>query len=229
MVQQTRKRRARCQCDPLCKQKPLRGQPFCAKHARFCPRKAPLSGFEPRYEPHKYNRHKGIQESHNCYAYGLDWLELPDSKDCTKDACPIGYPQPGRASGYPKWSKVKGKRCPDLVARIMGEVPGVTFSTFTARCPKGTRKIAPVIDENEDYHFYRQDADGWWSHKPGSTRVTRRDATKRLIYDPLLAARQYDKSGLHYKQFCGYMCVPATRKHKLKRGGYTHRRNKYRA
>jgi len=120
MVPPTRKR-ARCQCDPGCKEKPLKGLPFCEKHARFCPRKAPLSGFEPAYEPHKYNRHKGIRESHNCYAYGMDWLDLPVSHDCTKDSCPIGYPQPGRASGYPKWSKVKGKRCPDLTARIMAK------------------------------------------------------------------------------------------------------------
>ena len=28
-----------------------------------------------------------------------------------------------------------------------------------------------VIWPNRDYHWYRQDADGTWSHKPGSTKV----------------------------------------------------------
>jgi hypothetical protein len=219
MVQETRKQRARCQCDPHCREIPVKGKPFCKTHIKHCSRKAPLSGYETVYRPDQYNQFKGIKESHNCFAYAFDYLQLPESKDCTKDSCPIGYPQPGRASGYPKWSKVKGKRCPDLIGRLLGDVPGMTFSTFEGRCPKGMRKIAPVVDEDEDYHFYRQDSNGLWSHKPGATDVSRLDATKRLIYDPRLASRLYPGSGLHYDQFCGYMCVPSTKKHKLKRGG----------
>lgn len=207
-----------CQCSPSCPHPPLPDSPFC-RHHTSCPRRAPLSGSEPTYDPSRYNRHKGIRESHNCYTYAFNYLKLPKTKRCTKTSCPLPFPQPGRASGYPTWSDVKGKRCPDLIARIKGDVPGSSLSTFEAKCPAGTRKIALVADEDEDYHFYRQDSNGWWSHKPGATEVIPYDATQRRIYDPELASRYYPKSGLHYDEFCSYLCIPATQTHRLKRGG----------
>ena len=217
------KKRHRCQCDPRCQREPLEGSPFCQIHARQCSRKAPLSGSEPDYNPKKYNKHKGIKESHNCFSYAFDFLKLP--KKCTLDSCPVGYPQPGRASGYPSWSKIKGKRCPDLVSRFMGDVSGIIPSSFEGKCPKGTRKIASVTDEDEDYHFYRQDSNGLWSHKPGATDVSNMDAVKRLIYDPQLASRLYPGSGLHYDNFCGYSCVPVGKPIRIKRGGQRSKRS----
>lgn len=207
-----------CQCSPDCPNPPLSDSPFCKSH-QHCLRRAPLTGSEPAYDPNKYNNHFGIKESHNCYTYAFNYLNIPNTKECNKRACPLPFPQPGRASGYPRWSNVKGKRCPDLIARIMGDVPGSSMSTFEAKCPAKTRKIALVADEDEDYHFYRQDSNGYWSHKPGATDVIRYDATKRRIYDPELASRYYPKSGLHYDQFCSYLCIPSTTKHRLKRGG----------
>lgn len=215
---QTRKK-ARCQCDPSCKNPPLQNSPFCKDHLQFCPRISPLTGWEPQYNPPKYNYYKGVKESHNCFAYALDYMELPKKKGCTTDSCPVGYPQPGRASGFPKWEKVQGKRCPDVMARAMGDVPGARPAQFTTKCRKRERKIAFVTDEDQDYHVYRQDSNGYWSHKPGATEVTHLDATKRPIYDPQLASRYYPDSGLDYDNFCGYLCIPATKKHRLKRGG----------
>lgn len=210
----------RCQCDPSCKNAPLENSPFCKKHLQFCPRKGKLSGSELNYDPDRYNRHRGIQESHNCFAYAFDYIYLPENvKGCTKENCNLSTPQPGRASGYPSWSKVKGKRCPDVVARIMGDVPGIRPSNFTARCPKGMRKIAPVVDPDQDYHFYRQDSNGYWSHKPGSTKVTHLDSKGRPIYDPQLASRDSSDSNLDYDTFCGYWCVPTKIKTHLERGG----------
>jgi hypothetical protein len=152
-----------------------------------------MTGDEPEYDPQRYNKYPGIKESHNCYTYAFNYLKLPKGKKCDKDSCPLPFPQPGRAAGYPKWSEVKGKRCPDVLSRIMGDVPGSTLTTFEKKCPAKTRKIAMVVDEDEDYHFYRQDANGYWSHKPGATDVIRLDATKRPIYDPELSSRYYPK------------------------------------
>lgn len=207
-----------CQCSPNCSNPPLAHSPFCKKHQK-CSRKAPLTGSEPAYDPAKYNKYPGIKESHNCYTYAFNYLHLPKTKKCNKNNCPLPFPQPGRASGYPRWSDVKGKRCPDLIARIMGDVPGASLSTFEAKCPANKRKIALVVDEDQDYHFYRQDSNGYWSHKPGATDVIPYDATKRRIYDPELASRYYPKSNLHYDQFCSYFCIPSTTRHRLKRGG----------
>jgi len=206
----------RCQCDPGCKETPLKDSPFCHMHQK-CTRKSPLTGAEPAYDPAKYNKFKGMKEAQNCFAYAFNYKKLP--KSCTKRKCSKAFPQPGRKSGYPKWSKVDGKRCPDLIARVIGDIPGVSLTNFTDACPKNKYKIALVTDEDQDYHFYRQDSNGYWSHKPGATDVIRTDATGRAIYDPALASRAYSSSGLDYDNFCGYMCVPSTRRITLKRSG----------
>jgi hypothetical protein len=150
-------------------------------------------------------------------------------KKCTKDYCPASFPQPGLKSGYPKWSKVKGKRCPDLLGRLFGDVPDLKMTSFENRCPKNYSKIALVVDEDEDYHFYRQDSNGYWSHKPGATDVTHIDGTGRPIYDPQLASRKYQQSGLHYDEFCGYLCAPRSRRLTFKRGGKSLKRGDYKS
>lgn len=220
MTRYTRKnetKKIRCQCSPNCMNQPLENSPFCKEHIQFCPRQSPMSGFEPEFAPHLYNNRKGLKEALNCFAYAFDYRHLP--KRCTEDECPVPFPQPGRASGYPKWSKVNGKRCPDIMSRLFGDVPDLKPTTFQNKCPKNYSKIALVVDEDEDYHFYRQDSNGYWSHKPGATDVTHIDATGRPIYDPQLASRMYPNSGLNYDNFCGYLCAPKHRKLKLKRGG----------
>ena len=200
----------RCQCKPSCRRPPEGNSPFCKKHRKKCTRKALISQSTTPYQPWRYNKHPGVQSSLNCYAYAMDYLKLP--KKCTLDKCDESYPQPGLSSGYPHWSEVKGKRCPDVIARIKGDIPGAKRTTFRKKCPDNKRKIAVVVDPDEDYHFYRQDKDGYWSHKPGGTKVQRRDTTKRRIYDPQLAARDNKISRLNYDTFCGYMCVPADRR-----------------
>ena len=212
---------ARCQCDASCRNTPEPQSAFCKKHQKSCKRIAPLSGSEPTYYPPKYNKYKGIKEANNCFSYAFDYIHLP--KKCTKDECSIPFPQPGYKSGHPKWPDVKGKRCPDLIGRLMGDIPSLKMSDFTEKCPKGSHKIVVVTDENEDYHFYRQDKNGFWSHKPGGTEVTNVDATGRPIYDPALASREYPNTGLNYKNFCGYMCVAARKKGHQLRGGNTHK------
>jgi len=204
----------RCQCDPSCTRPPLKGSPFCTVHMRGCTRKAPLSKSEYPFKPQKYNGRFEIQDSHNCFAYAFAHMDIPPKKDCTKVSCNIPFHQPGRKAGFPKWGHVKGKRCPDLIGRLLGDVPGLQLSSFTRKCPKGSYKVAAVIDPKNDYHFYRQDADGLWSHKPGATKVTRRDASKHLIYDPSLCDRT--TASLDYNRFCSFMCVPR-RKRTLRR------------
>ena len=67
-------------------------------------------------------------------------------------------------------------------------------------CPTGTYKVALVVSDN-DYHWYRQDSDGFWSHKPGRTEVTRKDSGEELIIDPQIADRG------DYYDFLGYYAV----------------------
>lgn len=51
-------------------------------------------------------------------------------------------------------------------------------------CSKGTDKIALVIYSKFDYHWYRQNPDGTWSHKPGYGEVMNKDFSGKTIYDP---------------------------------------------
>ena len=47
---------------------------------------------------------------------------------------------------------------------------------------KNYYKIVSVADEKNNYfHFYRQNIDGTWSHKPGSTSATNLDESNKLF------------------------------------------------
>jgi hypothetical protein len=237
--QTIKKKKVSCQCDPSCIAPLLPGSAFCKKHFKKCPYKSPLSGYEPNYNPKKYNGTKKMREAHNCFAYAFDHVELLPESECNEEECSVAFHQPGRKSGFPKWSEAKGKRCPDLFARLRADAGKISSVGFTEKCPAGTSKIAlvvaPDICGNEetktktckesrtgDYHFYRQDSNGWWSHKPGGTEVTNRDAEGRPIWNPALAARDYrihPEDTLNYKYFCNYMCIPRRKKYTFKRGG----------
>ena len=174
----------RCQCHSSCKNPPIKGRGLCKTHLQQCPVRAKQSGSEPVFKPETYNNSFIIQDTHNCYAYAFNHYDKPPEKECNKTKCDVPFHQPGRRAGYPKWEKVKGKRCPDIVARVMGDIPGVKLTNFTRRCSKGSSKVALVVDPENDYHWYRQDKDGYWSHKPGGTKVTRKDASGHRIYRP---------------------------------------------
>jgi hypothetical protein len=143
--------------------------------------------------------------------------------------CNVPFHQPGSASGHPGFRTQRLKTCPDMIARLLGDNPSMKMTTFEAKCPAHTSKIALVVDPDEDYHFFRQDSNGMWSHKPGGTAVTNLDANEKRIYDPQLASRDYHESGskLNYDTFCAYMCVPRDRPLHLKTGGKRKTRKRF--
>jgi hypothetical protein len=198
-----------------------KGDTFCAYHAeKGCPIKSPLTGAEPAYEPESYNNDKAIRHSHNCYAYAMNVKDAAKIKECReKGQC--RFHVPGKEKGHPDFSGQMGKTCSDVIGRTMGSEPRGYLVNFATQCKKGYSKIAAVVDRRRDLHYYRQDSNGWWSHKPGGTPVTNLDADGRPIYDPKLANRNYDGSGskLNYDIFCSYMCVPRDRPLYLKIGG----------
>lgn len=212
----------RCQCRPDCKQVPRDGTAFCSNHAQKCSRISPLSGYEPPYEPRRWNDKKELRETHNCFAYAMNVHDPKQVKACRMvKNCNVPFHQPGSASGHPGFRSRKLKTCPDMVARLLGDNPSMKMTTFEAKCPPHTSKIGLVVDPDEDYHFFRQDSNGMWSHKPGGTAVTNLDANDSLIYDPAIASRNYTPSGskLNYDTFCAYLCVSRDRPLHLKTGG----------
>ena len=157
---------------------------------------SPLSGSEPKYDPHKWNDNPRIKRSHNCYAYVLDRI-LSGRK---------AKPQPGTFSGYPPLTD-DDYDCDTFYKRIKKDNPSLYKIKFEERCRKGFHKgFLALADKavDKDYHFYRQD-EGLWSSKPGSTEISDIDASGKKIINPALANRNYPS--YQYKTPCFFFCV----------------------
>lgn len=159
-----------------------------------------LTGIEPIYDEKKWNSKTKIQKTHNCYAYMFDIIGTFDKK-----------PQPGYASGYQRISNYELRDCDKIYERVKSDNPSLLKTTFDKKCPDGYRKAYFAIDDstNSDYHFYRQNKDGTWSHKPGSTPVRRIDYNGNIIYNPETARRE--SSSYQYKKSCGFFCYDPTK------------------
>jgi hypothetical protein len=172
------------------------------------------------YNPGRYNKNKLVQDVHNCWAYGMNVMDPAQLNQChDQPNCEPRFHQPGGTKGLSKLlRKKRGRTCKVVDYLMRSDVPDIKPTTFSARCPVGKSKIALVVDPGDDYHFYRQDADGWWSHKDGANTVKRFDAEGKPIWNPQTAARNYRPgSNLNYKDFCGFYCVPRRKTIKLSR------------
>jgi hypothetical protein len=205
-----------CQYDSRCKRPPYDKEAFCLFHFQSGEKRlhASLSGSEPPFTPEVWNK-PGYQTVHNCFAYALNILSKILADTCiNKKVC--NTHQPGEVS---KWPAMTGKTCPNLIARILGDGQYSAQGTYTdgqyipieydQRCPKGTSKIAFIIDTKHDYHVLRVDDTGYISHKGGQGPVTDRDAQGHKIADVRRANFNYsDKPDrLNYTHFCGYFCI----------------------
>src|SRR3989338_8258957 len=148
------------------------------------------------YEPDKWNK-QGIVEVHNCYAYAMD----------DYNPTRTNFPHPGVKAGYERPTK-KDYVCGDMTQRIMADNKNILHSDHVSACPQGYRKVGLVIDPYNDYHFYRQEKDGTWSHKPGSQNAVNYDDSGNIIYDPSIADRNDERNGVNYTRVCQYLCVP---------------------
>lgn len=156
---------------------------------------SPLSGYEPKYEPKKWNN-EIIIKNHNCYSYMMNAIV---SKRKNKS-------QPGYFSGYPSVSNNE-YTCDNYFKRIKKDNPSIYKIGFDEKCKKGHYKAFMAISDGSDpdYHFYRQDKNGYWSHKPGRREATDLDASGKKIKNPFLADRNYQY--YNYKTACSMFCV----------------------
>jgi hypothetical protein len=129
------------------------------------------------------------------------------------------YHQPGSTQNLSQQLHTDtGRRCVVVERLMMADEPELKPTTFEARCPVGSSKIAMVVDPGDDYHFYRQDSNGLWSHKDGANPAKRVDAQGQLIWNPHTAARDYrPRSYLNYTDFCGFYCAPRRKTVRLAR------------
>jgi len=158
--------------------------------------------YSPSYEPSLWNS-PPIQTSTNCYAYTAN---NPYGHPANPLNDPNNFkPQPGVQCGHPfteATCKAVGTaaQCDGMIPAPNPPVPRV-----------GYYPVALVMDPGVDYHWYRQDSNGFWSHKPGHDLATNVDASGNPITNPETANRDYSStSGVNYSQFCGYYYVPQT-------------------
>lgn len=215
-----------------CTRKVKPGSDFCELHQN-CKNflRNFLSGYEPEYDTELWS-HPYIEGSHNCYTYFLNHLGQSTKEKCEemclkkhKSGCPkkIGecrdlIPQPEdyyllkRDGDLSK--KVRKYYCKTMDKKILSDNKMIKRVPFTKKCPKNYYKGAMVVDPNHTFHFYRQNPDGTWSHKPGTNPVTNVDEDKKKIYIPHFSNRDYSNGinnddAINYTDFCGYYCIPS--------------------
>lgn len=179
----------------------------------------PLSCSELDYEPNNWNekvissflwKTTHLKDYTNCYSYAVNAQKNPTTNS-------FDTMQPGQASknSFSESDLTNTQKMLNIIkedASVLGF--GFTPIGKNEVCSTGSYKIAFVLDNQMnyndkyryDYHWYRQNSDGSWSHKPGLTNVTNLDASNDTIMDPEMCDRNYGQ-GLNYNLFVGFFVV----------------------
>ena len=136
----------------------------------------------PAYNPAFWNT-PARQPKNNCYNYA-------------NDQATNTFAQPGRATGHMYPSP---PACPGVRAGATSDGLHAVPNFHGTLGPGHGWYVALVIWPNVDYHWYRQDKVGCWSHKPGQTAARNTDNSGHLIADPRTCNRG------NYTIFCTYM------------------------
>ena len=144
----------------------------------------------------------------NCYSYAFNVVEKNNDPDSNDHKI-----QPGELSN----SNFSNYSCDTIIKNIENDY-NIKLNKVGLYdvLPCNHYRIAIVIDDKgkyKDYHFYRQDNDGFWSHKQGKDKIKRFDASFNIIRDPRNADRNYsrndkNKDKYNYEIFWGYFSVP---------------------
>ncbi|HAU29662.1 MAG TPA: hypothetical protein DCW68_06095 [Rhodospirillaceae bacterium] len=137
-----------------------------------------------------------VREINNCYAYAVN-----DRRPYRR----IYFPQPGGKSGLSD-QQHKLRNVQQLI--WCAERDGL-IRAFLPVAKPGCYLVALAVTKESSmsgapccYHWYRQDLDGFWSHKDANDPVMKRDASGDRIVDPRTCDR-----GL-YERFVSFFYVP---------------------
>jgi hypothetical protein len=127
----------------------------------------------------------------NCYNYALDRLD-------------VAFRNPGDLSGQPPLVSPNHVDGWELALRAAsdGLIPVASPICAHRNCWPVALVVAPISATFPgDYHWYRNDSNGLWSHKRGGSLVMNTDWVGNLIRDPRACARG------PYTVFVGFFCV----------------------
>lgn len=147
------------------------------------------------WDPDRWKKYRSMPFAWaNCYGYAMDkvWDKNPGN--------------------YWLWPL---PTCSGLIAGAKEEGmvdPVDNWFPCGGECPKGYYKVQVFLDDqtyhDRDYHWYRQDSDGGWSHKRGvGGAPTRNDSDNQPLVCPANQSRSYE-DGRAYGKFCATLCAP---------------------
>lgn len=155
--------------------------------------------------------HYECMNNNNCYSYAFNNIHKK-----YKDK-----PQPGSYSNIKQVERNnKEYKCKNFIHRVLSDYPQSRFLSVDdyksgSRCKDNEYTIFLALDNegiSTDYHFYKENEDGYWSHKPGLNNITYIDDSGHAIKNPLYADRDYENSDINnenkynYKVSCGFFC-----------------------
>ena len=168
----------------------------------------PTNGYEPKFIKF-WGSKKQYIEANNCYAYAANQFR---------------FWRPHKAQPGENRHKVHNTmkyvplECDAITKAVLHDAGNGAYKCKDPNkaCGKGLSKIMMVIAPkgSQDFHFYRQDKDGTWSHKQGwGYGPTKLDASGKVIVDPRKCNRNYGR--LNYSKVCSTMCVPKQFKYNI--------------
>lgn len=121
------------------------------------------------------------EKKNNCYNYANDKMTFSPYTA-----------QPGRGGGQ-VWGTTEAQITNDRIKEAARRDGLVVVSAGAGGgipdIKRGSRYhlVALAVDPGFDYHWYRLDSNGCWSHKPGLAPITNKDYNNQKIEDPRLA------------------------------------------
>lgn len=168
------------------------------------PTALPLGGYESDYIPGFWNQ-SSIIEKANCYTYALSFGGTPlDPGWLAED-----YSLNKSCLSQQKINTLILKDAPYLYELGLASNQNCWHNSSKLAVPSNGYKVALVIALGKDYHFYRQDSNGYWSHKRGKGSVCNVDASGNLIADPQACDRNYTDVSYDYSVFCDFYVFDA--------------------
>ncbi len=142
-----------------------------------------LNPGQPAFTPSYWNVGGSRQYNNNCYNYA-------------NNKATNTFAQPGRASIGTAGSMT----CAAVRAAAIGDglEPISDYPSWPLDFKKGVALVTGYVGSTPDYHWYRLDSNGTWSHKPGGGTARNTDESGNPITDP----RTANRGG--YANFCGF-------------------------
>lgn len=198
----------------------------------------PVAGGAFTYDKKKWTNDKKRYMATNCYAYALNMVKSPLNNQLFYYVSDNDYfrgIQPGDFSktGTPNITKVK-MTLNNVYSRVIEDMERIGYKVNKVGKKKIKKKVSNkktyllyvvttkqketsyedvggnAIINTADYHWYRQDKNGYWSHKRGFTKsVSQKDSLGKKIKNPQKAAKRYEEY-YYFKDDLGrssYICT----------------------